>query len=187
MPVGPPNRVVRHSVEGVEASIGAGDGRPGERRSATGTSASTSPSAGRAPARESDVNTRVLTSWARERVIRPSRRRSRSYGDAVDVDREWAKLFAAIDQARDLLDHVGEEFWSDWLAERAQALRAFGANGIERPLQGFSGMGSFNDLLVHRFNGHRVSSGDEDHVNARLGELRAEIFRTAERIRSNTR
>ena len=104
----------------------------------------------------------------------------------MDLEADWARLFALIDEARDLLEGSGVEDWADWLDQRARGLRSFGFNGIESFLQGFGGMGSFNDLLVLAFNGHKITPSDENAVNARLDQLRADMYRTAQRIRTNT-
>jgi hypothetical protein len=44
-------------------------------------------------------------------------------------------------------------------------------------------MGSFNDLMLHPLNGHRIREDETRAVNDRLDRLRSEIFSVADELR----
>ncbi len=44
-------------------------------------------------------------------------------------------------------------------------------------------MGSFNDLILHAPNGHRIRDEETRSVNDRLNQLRSEIYRLADELR----
>ncbi|WP_425305331.1 DUF6966 domain-containing protein [Bradyrhizobium erythrophlei] len=71
-----------------------------------------------------------------------------------------------------LLEDVGETNWSARLREAAEkspidltAIRSW-----------FGGMGSFNDVLIARVNGHRIEPLDEKTKNDLLNKLRRQIY-----------
>ena len=103
----------------------------------------------------------------------------------MDTQPEWARLLDLLAEARSLLEDVGEQHWAGWLAQQIERLNAFGATGIASLLQGYGGMGSFNDLILHQRNGHEIDPDDEERLNARLDDLRSAIYRTATGIREN--
>lgn len=77
--------------------------------------------------------------------------------------------------------------WVSMLASLATRLRAgdIGAASELRTL--FGGMGSFNDILIHPHNGHRVDEKDIEIVNTRLDQMRHELFESCNSlIRSHT-
>ena len=47
----------------------------------------------------------------------------------------------------------------------------------------FGGMGSLNDLVIAPVNDHAISNGEHSAVNARLDELRRELYELASYIR----
>lgn len=103
----------------------------------------------------------------------------------MDIYRELENLRRLADETRAILDRHGERFWSDWLQSRVEALTAAGPIGASDFSAGWGGMGGFSDLEIQRLNGHLVAEADVHSVNERLDELRAEMFRCAERIRTN--
>ena len=44
-------------------------------------------------------------------------------------------------------------------------------------------MGSFNDLVIHPRNGHKIDDGAVAGVNERLGKLRGRMFELAGQIK----
>lgn len=103
----------------------------------------------------------------------------------MDLDQEFSRLWSLVDETCELLATYGIDYWVRWLRSRAETLRAEGAIGAGRFAQGWGGMGGFGDLIIHPLNGHPVAEIDVDAVNRRLDELRAEMYRTAGRIRTD--
>jgi hypothetical protein len=104
-----------------------------------------------------------------------------------DASADIARLCVLLDEAVAVLSPHGETQWSTWLSTCARELRAQDAHGLDRLLSGFGGMGSFNDLLVLRVNGHIVDQAHEDAVNRRLDELRLDIWTDATGLRHKLR
>lgn len=107
-----------------------------------------------------------------------SRRSLDSLGSVPDLDFDdrFARLVANVAAARDLLEGAGEEHWARWAGETHRALVAHQTNGLARLLQAYGGMGSFNDVLIHPMNGHRVVQGDCDRTNRELEHLRSAMY-----------
>lgn len=103
----------------------------------------------------------------------------------MSLDREMERLFALVDETCDLLGEYGEDFWARWLRRRSETLRREGPSGAGGFASGWGGMGGFTDLIIHPVNGHPIAPADVDRVNRRLDQLRADMYRTAERIRTN--
>ncbi len=67
-----------------------------------------------------------------------------------------------LDEASRRLRLEGEVFWAEWMEEAARRTRKRDLGGVQKALQGYGGMGSFNDLIL----------GDK-----RLQKLRSEIWK----------
>ncbi|SHH30419.1 hypothetical protein SAMN05444169_6797 [Bradyrhizobium erythrophlei] len=90
----------------------------------------------------------------------------------TQVNESERMLRDALTKARMLLEDVGETNWSARLREAAEkspidltAIRSW-----------FGGMGSFNDVLIARVNGHRIEPLDEKTKNDLLNKLRRQIY-----------
>ena len=75
--------------------------------------------------------------------------------------------------------------WSKWFRESAALLDRNHEAGIEKVLNGFGGMGSFNDLVICALNQHRIADADESAVNNQLDLYRTDIYQLATQARSN--
>jgi hypothetical protein len=102
---------------------------------------------------------------------------------ANDVDESLQRLAGVLEQTVSLLNQHGESHWAAWLATCERELAAGDAHGLDRFLGAFGGMGSFNDLLVMKVNGHRIEQEQESAVNRRLAELRHEAWTEATALR----
>jgi hypothetical protein len=83
-----------------------------------------------------------------------------------------------------LLRSVGETFWAD----KIQSALKTGGNSIdvyflEEILSWYGGMGSFNDLMISRYNDHLVDEKDEEKLNDELNRLRSQIYQGATRLK----
>ena len=83
-----------------------------------------------------------------------------------------------------LLRSIGETFWSD----KIQFALKKGGNSIdiyllEEILTWYGGMGSFNDLMISRYNGHLLDEKDEEKLNDELNRLRSQIYQEAMRLK----
>ncbi len=92
-------------------------------------------------------------------------------------------LSTKLNEAISLLENVEEKGWSEWLRENLNLITNRDFCGILRLLGGFGGMGSFNDLMIHPENGHKIQHNNIDKVNDCLDALRSELYRLAFRIK----
>lgn len=83
-----------------------------------------------------------------------------------------------------LLRSVGEIFWAD----KIQSALKKGENSadiymLEEILSWYGGMGSFNDLMISRYNDHLVDEKDEEKLNDELNRLRGRIYQETIRLK----
>lgn len=82
------------------------------------------------------------------------------------------------------LRSVGETFWADKIQS---TLKKGGRSSdiylIEEILSWYGGMGSFNDLMISRYNDHLVDEKDEEKLNDELNRLRSQIYHEAARLK----
>jgi hypothetical protein len=88
-------------------------------------------------------------------------------------------------EATKLLRRVGENHWSEWLDDSLCRIENSDFSGIKHLRDAFGGMGSFDDLIIMSANGHVVSNDDCCAVNARLDDLRHELYELSDYIRHN--
>lgn len=93
------------------------------------------------------------------------------------------QLLDLLSEAETLLRRYGEEHWASWLHRDANLLRSGDGFGLEHLMTAFGGMGSFNDLMLHPLNGHRIREDETRAVNDRLDQLRSGIFSVADELR----
>lgn len=107
----------------------------------------------------------------------------------IDVQREFTakeeELLQSLDELVRLLTRYGERGWARHFENAAQDLRAAIASGAtpeEKAALGhnlrsvFGGMGSFNDLVIHPANGHKIAEADLSPVNERIYSLGNRIY-----------
>jgi hypothetical protein len=87
------------------------------------------------------------------------------------------ELTKALEDTLVLLDSAGEPFWA------SKIRGALGSIDRDEILSWYGGMGSFNDLLIATINGHRLKRDQESVTNARLAELRTQVYELATRAR----
>jgi hypothetical protein len=80
-----------------------------------------------------------------------------------------------LGEVAELLESVGEHLWAPRIR---QALRESTLDPHEI-VQWYGGMGSLNDLIIARANGHQIVAERERGANQRLSELRSEIHSLA--------
>jgi len=92
-------------------------------------------------------------------------------------------LTPAMTECKNLLQSVGETFWSQkietFLSLRTENISADDAREV---MTWFGGMGSFNDLMISAVNGHNVKPEDEDRYGHDLDHLRDTIYNEAKGI-----
>jgi len=81
---------------------------------------------------------------------------------------------------RFLVQH-GEDFWSAQLRQAADWIAKSDAYGLERFRKLFGGMGSLNDLVLHR-DGQLLTT-----ENDRLAALRSQAWNLADQLRREVR
>lgn len=99
---------------------------------------------------------------------------------SVPVD----ELIAELGRGAALLDRHGVNArWSSLLRSYADRLGQ-GDRGVARDLlRQFGGMGSFNDVVIHPLNGHRIRDKDVDPVNKELDRIRHRLYTVARDLR----
>ncbi|SFU17181.1 hypothetical protein SAMN05444141_1153 [Pseudovibrio denitrificans] len=79
----------------------------------------------------------------------------------------------ALEELAALLENCGEMHWY----KEVKKIQASPASEKYRNLRTwYGGMGSFNDLIISRFNGHTISEDHEEIANDKLSVLRTEIY-----------
>ena len=100
-----------------------------------------------------------------------------------DFEARLTRLDSSLQQVADLFRGRGEKRWLEWATQCQSELRAHEAGAFGHILNAFGGMGSLNDLLILRINGHVVDPVDETAVNDRLDALRSAIWDDATALR----
>ncbi|MEM7141556.1 MAG: hypothetical protein AAF548_11035 [Actinomycetota bacterium] len=96
---------------------------------------------------------------------------------------ERDELLRVLDELLTLLRTYEETRWADWL-ERDRRLIADGhPDALGHLLAAFGGMGSLNDLTIHRANGHIIAEDKARAVNDRLRTLRGALHTKATALR----
>jgi|SRR3954452_822900 hypothetical protein len=92
-------------------------------------------------------------------------------------------LLLTLRDIESILERVGEEHWRRWIAARKNDINAWYEDGVSDLLSGYGGMGSFNDLVLHPMNGHRLSDSETASINEGLSTLRSTAYRQAMELR----
>jgi hypothetical protein len=88
------------------------------------------------------------------------------------------RLRATLGAAAVLLESVGETFWAD---KARNAMKSPDADNMAwTASRWFGGMGSFNDLILCRLNGHEGSEAQLAEANQRLNDLSSEIYQLSQ-------
>lgn len=107
--------------------------------------------------------------------------------DRQEADERYARLLENVAATRDLLDRVGADHWSGWMATVYAELGSLNAYGLTRLLGAYGGMGSLNDLVIHPVNGHSILDNDVDRVNGSLDALRTALYADATALHTDLR
>ena len=99
------------------------------------------------------------------------------------MDLKIKELLSLLNQTIELLDRCGETHWSRWLDIARKRIENRDFSGITYLLSAYGGMGSFNDLLIHPLNGHKIDDDAVPAVNDKLDTLRGRMFEVAGQIR----
>jgi hypothetical protein len=99
------------------------------------------------------------------------------------MDPKTRELHSLLEQTIELLDSCEEEHWSQWLEKSKNRIENGDFSGVNYLLNAYGGMGSFNDLVIHRLNGYKISEDEVKAVNDRLNNLRGRMFELANQIK----
>lgn len=98
-------------------------------------------------------------------------------------------MITLLDRAVTLLDAYGEQHWSAWMTRCRNALADGDTSAISKILEAYGGMGSFNDVTLHRPARLRSAAeialepppppDDERIDDLALHQLRGEIYNSA--------
>lgn len=102
---------------------------------------------------------------------------------------ETTELVKVLEELIALLRSDNEAHWANWMEQAQSRIVASDYSGIEKLLQAYGGMGSFNDLVL----GYREESGTlarakgREEMNVKLNELRTKAWELAGEIRHQQR
>lgn len=74
----------------------------------------------------------------------------------------------AVQEVITILRHHGEGWWAEKLEAVLELINRRDAVGLDRLLALFGGMGSLNDLVLSRHNGHSIAEAEEKAANEAL-------------------
>jgi hypothetical protein len=81
---------------------------------------------------------------------------------------------------------VEELYWADKIK---RVLQKNGENAdaylLSEIISWYGGMGSFNDLIISKYNGHQVNGVEEDKLNDELSRLRSAIYQEVVHLKRN--
>jgi len=103
--------------------------------------------------------------------------------DANEAEDRARRLLSGLDETITLLDQHGESHWVRWMRATRAEVQAHDAHGLDRLLQAYGGMGSFNDVVLTHLNGHQIDPNEEPSVNERLDALRSSMYENASALR----
>ena len=90
----------------------------------------------------------------------------------MNADGNTRGLATSLRETAELLEMVGESFWS----ARLRGALAEAQPDVRAIRSWFGGIGSFNDLVLARVNGHKVGQLTERAANDRLDILRGQLW-----------
>lgn len=96
-------------------------------------------------------------------------------GSTMDSTRRIQRITGALSELADMLHTVGEEELGGWARDCLGLVGRGDAHGLRRVRGAFGGMGSFNDLVLHPMNGHRIAPDEVSALNERLDVLRGRL------------
>ena len=92
-------------------------------------------------------------------------------------DANLEEILANLKECESLLRSVGELFWADTLMGIISSSNTKPMNiTLDKILSLFGSVGSLNDLIINRRNGHTVDSCAEGKINNELNRLRAKLY-----------
>lgn len=90
----------------------------------------------------------------------------------------------SLEALEELFILVGEEYWGQWIQKDLQMWVK--ERTVDHHLDAYrGGMGSFSDLLILRYNGHKLEEGQEPWINACLRGLTSIAYGCARDIENN--
>jgi hypothetical protein len=92
-------------------------------------------------------------------------------------------LIEKVDELIRLMEKHNEKYWSEYFRKAIGMVKDRNFRGIELILKSFGGMGSFNDLVITRINGHTIQERDEEMVNEKMKELKENIYKLSIEIK----
>ncbi|WP_345063460.1 DUF6966 domain-containing protein [Leifsonia kafniensis] len=86
------------------------------------------------------------------------------------------RLIELLNELGVLLAMYGESHWSKRLTYQSDRVNAFRLNAYAGVKSEFGGMGSLNDLLIMKANGHQLEVADERSANDWVSSLSSKIY-----------
>lgn len=95
------------------------------------------------------------------------------------------ELIDVLRRLIDLLSEQKEDLWVNWIAESKKRLLSSDYSGIEKLLDAYGSMGSFNDLVVGYYLENGITQQHKSHeaVNQELSKLRTRAWQLAMEIK----
>ena len=99
------------------------------------------------------------------------------------MDPKTKELLSLLDQTIELLDRYEEAHWSRRLEKAKKRIENRDFSGVTYLLSAYGDLGSFNDLVIHPLNGHKIDDDVVPAVNEKLDSLRGRMFEVAGQIK----
>ena len=92
-------------------------------------------------------------------------------------------IIELLNSMETLLKSVQEDFWSKKIEDFLKKYNDTGDIDIKEIESWYGGMGSINDLIVSRYNDHKIDENNEKAVNDELNILRKRIYKKLELLK----
>ena len=95
------------------------------------------------------------------------------------------ELVDVLEELIMLLNSDNESHWAKWMDQARTRIVASDYSGIEKLLQAYGGMGSFNDLMLGDYEEDGILQQRKGHeeLNVKLGALRTKAWELADEIK----
>lgn len=99
------------------------------------------------------------------------------------------ELAEVLEELIRLLESDNESHWAKWMEQAKTRILASDYSGIEKLLQAYGGMGSFNDLMLGYYEENGVLQQRKGHgeMNVKLEALRTKAWELASEIKRQQR
>jgi hypothetical protein len=85
-------------------------------------------------------------------------------------------LITKLNELIQILALCGAAHWAKWFRKARESLNQSDFCGIQKVLDAYGGMGSFNDLVIEKYSIHKWGSPEVAEANQKISDLRDKIW-----------